>query len=110
MVPRDGTALPGMPDIELLGILKLMCEVVEDQLAGNMFDYQTIQPSSGYSYKANTGQQIKPDNVDIDNANSSMPSYFMSSINRSADKRESQILTQKIHGEFSDFLFRNWVL
>ena len=26
----DGPALLGMPDIELLGMLKIMCEVVED--------------------------------------------------------------------------------
>ena len=30
VVPGDGQALLGMPDIELLDILKIMCEVEED--------------------------------------------------------------------------------
>ena len=30
VVPGDGQELLGMPDIELLSILKIMCEVVDD--------------------------------------------------------------------------------
>ena len=34
LVPGDGPALAGMPDIQLLGMLKIMCEVVEHQQVG----------------------------------------------------------------------------
>ena len=45
-----------------------------------------------------------------DDANSNMPDYFRSSINRAGDKRTSKVLMQKIYIQFSDNLFINWVL
>ena len=42
-VPGDSPALLGMSDTELLGILKIICEVVEGQHANRKFDSQTIE-------------------------------------------------------------------
>ena len=58
VVPGDGQTWLGMPDIELLGILKMVYEVVGGQQADGKFDSQTIQPSSGPSYKSNQIMQI----------------------------------------------------
>ena len=61
------------------------------------------------SCKANTGQQSKADNMDINNANSNMTDYFKFRANRAADKRTSQVLTQTIYDEFSEAFFGNLV-
>ena len=45
----DGPALLGMPDIELIGIIKIMSEVVEDQWVDRKFDSQTMAPASTLS-------------------------------------------------------------
>ena len=34
MVPGDGTALFGMPDTEVLGMLKITCEVINSKQTG----------------------------------------------------------------------------
>ena len=73
LVPGDGLMLLGMPDIKLLNLLKIMWGVVGDQKADRKFKSQTIWLSNGPKCKANTGQQIKADNVDINNDNSNMP-------------------------------------
>ena len=52
VVQGDSPALLEMPDIELLGILKIMCKEVEYQLG----EGKTKQPSNGYGCKANIGQ------------------------------------------------------
>ena len=55
-------------------------------------------PSSGSRCKGSMDQR---DNAGAVDANSNMSDYF--SINRAADKRASQVLTQEIHNEFSNF-------
>ena len=69
VVPADDPLLLGMPDIELLGLPKIMCEVVRDQQADQKFRFQTIQATSGSSCKENTGKWIKTYNVDAVDAN-----------------------------------------
>ena len=54
VVSGDGPALLGMPEIELLDILKTMCTVVEYQQADRTFDSQTMKPFSNLSYKVHT--------------------------------------------------------
>ena len=78
LVQHDDPVLLVMPDIELLDILKIMCEVAGDQQAKGKFECQTIKPSNTPCCKANTGQQIKTENVDINDAKSNMPDYFRS--------------------------------
>ena len=65
----DGPSLLGMPDIQLLDILKMMCEVVEYQQADRKLNSQTIQPYDGLGCKVNMDQQIKTDNADVNAAN-----------------------------------------
>ena len=78
----------GMPDIELLGILKIMCNLVGKQ-ADRKFDFRTMEPSTALSCKVNTNWISRSDNVDVINIISSMPHYFRSSIDREAYKRAS---------------------
>ena len=98
----DSPPLLGMSDIELLDNLKITYELVGEKQADRIFDSQTIQPFNGSSFKVNTGQWIKTDNVDEVDANSIMSNYFRSSINRAADKRASKVLMQCIHNVISD--------
>ena len=105
----DGPALLGMPDTELQGILKIKHEVVGGQQAERKFDSQTIKPSGAQNCKESTDQDIRSDNAGVINANLNMPDYFRSSTDREAEKWVSQVLMQRIHNEFSDFFFRNWV-
>ena len=101
-MPGGGPVLLGMPDIELLCIMKIMCEVVGDQQADRKFNSQTIKLSSTQSCKPNTDWEIKSDNEDVFTFNPNVPNYFRSSTGREADKRENLALTQRIHSEFSD--------
>ena len=80
-----------MPDIELLGLLKVTCEVVEGQQADRKFNSQTIQLSNGRRCKANTDWEITSDTSDVLNANSKMPDFFRSSVNRAAKKSKPSI-------------------
>ena len=103
VVQGESPVLLGIPEKELLGILKIMCEVTGDPHNRRMLNSQTMQAPNGPSCKANKGQQIKKDNVDLNDLNSNMLDYFRSSINRPGDKRATQALINKIHNEFSDF-------
>ena len=85
-MPGDDLALLGIPDNELLDMLKITCKVVGDQQTDRKFNFQTIQLSSGLSCKANTGQLIKTDNVDAVDPSANMPDYFRSRSNRLVDK------------------------
>ena len=95
VVQADSLVLLGMFDMEMLGILKIMCKVVGGQQVDRKFNSQTVQPSNGYSCKANIGQQIKTDTGCVINANSNLQDYFKCCISRAADKRASQVLIQK---------------
>ena len=107
VVPVENLDLLGMPDIELLDILKSRCEVMGDPHVGRKIDPQTIQPFNSLSCKANKAQQIKADKVGVNDANSDMPYHFRSSINRAADKKASQVLMQKTHNKFRDCFYKN---
>ena len=39
-MPVDDPALLGMPDIELLGIIRVMCETIDNKTTGKKFDVQ----------------------------------------------------------------------
>ena len=55
----------GMLDIEMLDILKIMCEMIGGQYDNRKFDSQTVQTSISPSCKANRPQQINTDNIDV---------------------------------------------
>ena len=69
VVLGDSQALLGMPDIELLGILKITCDVVEGQQTGRKFYSQTVKPSCTLSHKAKKDWEIRSDNADVINTN-----------------------------------------
>ena len=78
--------------MSLLGILMIMCKVVGDnKQTGNETPREYNHPPVDQDKYA-----------DVFVANSNMPDYFRSSINRAADRRASNVLTQKIHNEFGD--------
>ena len=64
IVPRDSLALLGMQDIELLNILKIMCEVIGDPHESRKFNLQTLEASNGPTYRVNTAPQNKTGEVD----------------------------------------------
>ena len=45
VVPGGGPVILGMPDTEVLGILKITCEVTDSQQAGKKFDSQFTKPT-----------------------------------------------------------------
>ena len=63
-----------------------------------------MKPSGIPSYKANTDWESGSDNVNVMNTNSNMPDYFRCNTDREADKRASQLITQRIHNEYIDVL------
>ena len=78
-----------MPDIELLGILKIMCDVVEGQQADMKYNSQTIEPPITLSCKVKIVLEKKLDNVHVIKINANMPDYFRFSTNKEDDKRAS---------------------
>ena len=102
-MPGDGPVLLMMPDIELLDRLKITCELIGDPHESSNFNLQTIETFSSPSCRANKALQIKTDKVDANDTNANIPDYFRSSSNRDADKRASEVFTNKIYHEFSIF-------
>ena len=101
MVPGDGPALFGMPDIVLLGILKITCEVTDSQQTGNKFDSQIMQPIGIPKCKAHMAEDHRADSRNTNHSNVNSLDYFRSSANIWADKKASSIIMQRIHNEFS---------
>ena len=95
-MPGDSPTLLGMLNIKLLNILKITGEGMLDLHKRTNFDLQTMEASNGPSCKTNKAQPIRIDNVDAYYANANSPYYLRSSINRAADKRPSQVLTNSV--------------
>ena len=68
--------------------------------AGSFFHKQKKHPMALTAKQSPTN---KTDNADVNDANTHMPDYFSSNANRAADKRASQVLTNKIHNALSIF-------
>ena len=69
------------------------------------FDSQTIETSNAPGDRTSEVPQFKTDKADANDTDANMPDYFRSGINRTADRRASQVLMNKRHNEFSDFFF-----
>ena len=95
VVPEDGQPLLGMPDIELLNILKRTFEVKDDTHESRKFNSQKREASNNLSCRANRTLQNKTDKVDANDINANMPYFVRSSINRAADKRASEVMKTK---------------
>ena len=90
IVPGDGPTLLGLPDIELLGTLKITCNVVEGQQAGRKFDSQTTKPTAVLNCEIHTGEDCRSDNMGIININPNMADCFRSSANIGQCRQRSQ--------------------
>ena len=64
VVLGDGPALLGVPDIEMLNILKTTCEMIGDPHESRKFNLQTIEVPNGTSCRANKSLQIKTVKMD----------------------------------------------
>ena len=63
VVPGTSLALLGMPDIELLVILEIMCLVFKSQQADRKFKLQTMKPTNILNCKRHTGQIARASTV-----------------------------------------------
>ena len=66
VVPGEGPALIGMPDIKLLNILKIICEVIDDRHESKKINFQTVEASNGPTCRINRAQQNKTGKVHAD--------------------------------------------
>ena len=53
VVPGDGPALLGMPDIELFGIIRVMCGTIDNKTNDRKFDAQTRHAADGQNCSTN---------------------------------------------------------
>ena len=82
-------------------MLKITCEVLDQQQVGKKFDMQ-MKKASGVLGNRTTSTSTS--NLGTKNYCINIPVYFRSSANKEADKKESRLLTTKIHSGFSEFL------
>ena len=68
----DCPVLLRMPDIEILGILKITCEVVEDQQGCSQFDLLAIEPTGALNCRMYTKYDSRSGSVGIINNNSNI--------------------------------------
>ena len=97
--PDNGLVLVGVPDIELSGLLKIMCKVLDQQQVSRKFDLQTRDTSVVPESITNKTSTSNAGNL---NNCIKLPDYVRPSANGEVDKEVSRILTEKIHNDFSD--------
>ena len=73
VVPGNGPALLGIPDIELLSILRITCDIRGELHENKKFYSKAIDISSSPSCKANETPQMKTDRVDMHGDKKSLP-------------------------------------
>ena len=67
-----------MLDIEVLGLIKIMFEVVEDQQVDRKFDSLTTEPTVTLNCRINSGDDSRSDGMGIINNNPSISYYCRS--------------------------------
>ena len=90
-----------MLDNELLGLLKIMSKVLDQQQMGRKFDLQIKETSGTPERRTN---KISTSNTGSNNNYINMQVYFISNANREADKKANRLLTMKVDSDFSDNL------
>ena len=105
VVPRNGQALLGMPDIAALKLFNISIDSIQVEMA----EHKTNTEQGTHTVKegcTNTDADSKTKqgtNSQNSQNNANKPiNYFFSSSNIDADKRKSSELTQKIHNTFGD--------
>ena len=113
-MPGDGPALPMISDIELLGIIRVVCETIDNKPTKRKFDLQTRHVAGSQNCKTNMDPQAKLDEGSTSKDKTSMADYlnsrksktnmsehFISSNNKETDKRASEAITNRIHNTFN---------
>ena len=103
VAPGNGPVPFGMPDIEVLGILKITCEVISSHQTGSKFEYQILWPTGLPKYKTHTVEDHRTDNRDAKKGNVNILDCFRSSANIRAEREASSIITQRFYNELSMF-------
>ena len=88
-VTVDGQALLGMPDIELLSILRIACDVTYEPHEGRKFDSQTTEVSN--SQVAEQSPKKETDKVGMHDGSISMPDYIRTNANKAAHEKVSEV-------------------
>ena len=88
VVPGDGPALLWMPDIQLLNILRITCEVIGDLHKSRKINSQIIEASNNPSCKTSRALWHETDETGTQDNNTNIPDYFGSSTNKAADKKQ----------------------
>ena len=86
----------------MLGILKITCEIVNNQQAGGKFDSQIAQPTGILSCKTHKGEDCRSDSVGGNQSNVSILDYFRSCANIDAEKEANISIMKNIHDKFND--------
>ena len=94
-------------DIELLHILRAMCDVTGELHESKEFDSQTVETSNSQCYRTDKSQQIKRLKVAMYDYRVNMSDHVSSSAGIAAEKRVDKVLTNKIYNEFSDVFLRH---
>ena len=88
--------------IKLLSILRIACDVIGEPYECRKIDPETIELSNSQRCRTNKAPQNGTDEGSICNHKINMPNYFRPSANKAVGKRSSEVLTKKIHNEFSN--------
>ena len=90
-----------MPDIELLSILRIMCDVIAEPHESQKLNSHTREVPNIPICRKNKAMWNETGRVSIHDCKINLPDYFRSITNKAEDKKASKVLTNKIHNEFS---------
>ena len=77
-MPGDGPALLRMVDIELLGIITVMCETMDDKTTSRKLDLQTRHAADSQNCQTNRDLQAKLDKGSTSKSKTSISNYLNS--------------------------------
>ena len=92
VVPGDSLVLLVLPDIELLGLLKIKCEVLDQQQVGKNLDFKT---KDAYYSPESWTNSISSSNTGTTYNCLNIPDYFRSSVKKEVGKRVGRLLKWK---------------
>ena len=82
VVPGNGPALFGMPDIELLSMIRVMCETIDNKINDKRFDAQTRYAADSQNCSTNRDPQTKSDADNAHGDKTNTLDYLSSSTNK----------------------------
>ena len=71
----DGAALLGMPGIELLGIIRVMCETIDNKTTSRKFDFKSRHVTDSQNCKTNRNPQARLYTYSMSKYKTKMPDY-----------------------------------